>query len=699
MNTTNNPAQTSFQRRLIIPLMIAGVAGVLFLAYTLCSEQFEIKKKEMLSAQEEVLQVWIQGTVEAVSIWTASIDSQAKRLSSSEMYRLFATEISQLDAKTASSIADPDASTSGLSEDASMLVEQVPLMRNVMLDFLNYNGLADVRIANSAGKTLVSALARPAPLTEQQLKILQSSLKKQSIVYAPIRSCPAGLCLDYADPVFSISETGEDANNRAVAAVVLTTPVTGQISQFLARSFHQGEHLQPFIVQKTDKGYESLLLQSPNPIPLVEGDFSLNATGNLPFALRKSLNSDQQVYSMGAKVPELDWWVVLETPASEVNKKLESQAMQIYGLGFLFSIGFILFLALVWWVVIGRQQRAIAERFQSLYTVIQRQKCLLDSINISIGTGLLMATTKGDILACNPALAQIAKRSEDEIIGSPLTSLFEPSFTIHLLEQIRNVAESNTTAFFERAIEDGPDTRLFRVTLYPFSDATEDHAEKAAGAVALFQDITEFRKNSEKRRLQQISTINALIKAVEGVDPHLAGHSHMMGKLVDLMARQMHLEDVDATTLRTAADLSQIGRLFVPRELFSKTEKLTDDEQKALMRVPEHAFNVLRNIDFGMPVPQAIYQMNEHMDGTGHPQQLRGDQISLHARVLAVVNAFCAMVSPRSYRAGLPIDKAISILQSQPERYDQSIVEVLSAVVRTPEGVQASMPQEQNSTK
>lgn len=697
MTTTNKPAQSAFQRRFVIPIMIAGVAGVLFLAYTLCNGQYEIKKKELLASQEEALQVWIQGTIEAVSIWTGSLESQAQRLSSSEMYRLFATEISQLDAKTASAISDPDASTSGLSEDASMLVEQVPLMRNVMLDFLNYNGLNDVRISNSAGKTLVSALARPTQLTEQQLKVLQNSLKKQDIAYAPVRACPTGLCLDYAAPVFSITDTEQDINDRAIAAVMLTTPVTGQISQFLARSFHQGEYLQPFIVQKTDKGYESLILQSPNPLPVADTDFTLNTTANLPFDLRKSLNGDQQVYSMGAKVPELDWWIALETPASEVNKKLESQAIQIYGLGFLFSVGFILFLALMWWVVIGRQQRAIAERFQSLYTVIQRQKCLLDSINISIGTGLLMATTKGDILACNPAFAKIAHSSEDEIIGAPLISLFEPSFTVHLLEQIRTVAENNKTAFFERAIQDAEDSRLFRVTLYPFSDTTEDHTDKAAGAVALFQDITEFRKSSETRRLQQISTINALIKAVEGVDPHLAGHSQMMANLVELMAKQMHLNDTDANTLRIAADLSQIGRLFVPRELFSKTEKLTDDEQKALMRVPEHAFNVLRNIDFGMPVPQAIYQMNEHIDGSGHPQQLKGDQISLHARVLAVVNAFCAMVSPRSYRAGLPIEKAISILKSQPHRFDQSVVEVLSAVAHTPEGVQASMPRKQES--
>lgn len=686
---TDSPANT-VQKKFIVPIALVLCLCVFFLAYTLCSGQYSVKKKELLAMQEDALQVWVQGTVEAVSIWTKGLESQARRLSSSEMYRLFATEISQLDGKMTALINEEDVKKQELSEDASMLVEQVPLMRNVMLDFLNYNGLLDVRIANGTGQTLVSALARPIPLSEQQLTTLQHALKKQELTFAPIRTSPSGLCLDYADPVFSISGQSGDNSDKAVAAVLLTTPVTGQIAQFLARNFHQGEHAQPHIVQKTDTAFACLLLQSPNPVPIEAASFPLNATGSLPFGLRMSLSSGQQVYSLGSKVPELDWWIVQEVPAAEVHAKLESQALQIYGLGLLASVGFILVLALLWWVVIGRQQRAIAERLQSLYALIQRQKCLLDSINMSIGSGLLMATVKGDILACNPALAEIVRRREEEVVGATLVGLFDPSFAVYLLLQIRQVAESNTTAFFEKAITDEQGECLFRVTLYPFSDATENQQDRAAGAVALFQDITQFRRESEKRRQQQLSTINALVQAVEGVDPHLAGHSHMMGSLVTMMAKDMELQEADINTLRTAADLSQIGRLFVPRELFSKTEKLTPEEQKELLRVPEHAFNVLRNIDFGMPVPQTIYQMNEYMDGSGHPQQLKGEDIILHARILGVVNAFCALVSPRSYRNGLSVEKAVCVLQEQSQRYDQEVVAVLARVLQTPEGAQAA---------
>lgn len=688
MNTdTDNPVYTNLKKRFALPLAIILVSCVLLLAYTLCEGQYSLKKKELLITQEEALQVWVSGTVEAASLWTKALDTQAKRLSSAELYRLFASEIGQMDSKTAAMINEPDGNTHGLSEDASMLVEQVPLMRNVMLDFMNYNGLLDARIVNNAGQTLISSLARPSPVTENQLKIVQQSIAQEKVIFAPVRSSPAGLCMDYADPVLAINTL--DAKSTPVAGLLLTAPVTGQVAQFLARSIHQGEQAFPFIVQKNGTVFERIMVQSPTPVPMQE-KLALNTQNALPFAPRTSLAGEMQVYSLGTKVPELDWWVVLEMPATEIDAKLKAQAIQIYGLGLLASVGIILFLALMWWVVIGRQQRLIAERFQSLYTVIQRQKRLLDSINISIGTGLVMATTKGEVLACNPAFAEIVHSTDDKIVGSSLLNLFDPSFATYLLEQIRQVSQSEETAFFERAIMENAEERLFRVTLYPFEDNNSNQDEKSVGAVAIFQDITTFRRNSEKRRLQQLSTINALVQAVEGVDPFLAGHTHMMVNLVELMSRSMNLEEVDRNTLRTAANLSQIGRLFVPRELFSKSEKLTPEEQQEVMRVPEHAYNVLQHIDFGMPVPQAIYQMYENIDGTGHPLHLKGEQISLPARVLAVVNAFSALVSPRSYRLGLPIEKALSILQSQETHYDQKIVAELVKILQSPEGAQAA---------
>jgi HD-GYP domain-containing protein (c-di-GMP phosphodiesterase class II) len=95
---------------------------------------------------------------------------------------------------------------------------------------------------------------------------------------------------------------------------------------------------------------------------------------------------------------------------------------------------------------------------------------------------------------------------------------------------------------------------------------------------------------------------------------------------------------------------------------------------------------VLKDIEFDLPEVDTIYQMNERLDGQGYPLRLTEDQISIHAKVLAVANAFTAMARPRSYRAALPVNEALSILEKQSGSYDPRLVSILRDVIATPQG-------------
>uniref|UniRef100_UPI002602330C HD-GYP domain-containing protein n=1 Tax=uncultured Desulfovibrio sp. TaxID=167968 RepID=UPI002602330C len=115
------------------------------------------------------------------------------------------------------------------------------------------------------------------------------------------------------------------------------------------------------------------------------------------------------------------------------------------------------------------------------------------------------------------------------------------------------------------------------------------------------------------------------------------------------------------------------------RELLTKKGKLTPEEQAEVNRAPEYAYGILRDMQFSLPVPDAVYQMGERMDGSGLPRGLRGEEITLNARVLAVVNAFCAMVSARSYRAGMPPEQAIGLLRED-AGFDVRVVDALARI-------------------
>jgi HD-GYP domain-containing protein (c-di-GMP phosphodiesterase class II) len=96
-----------------------------------------------------------------------------------------------------------------------------------------------------------------------------------------------------------------------------------------------------------------------------------------------------------------------------------------------------------------------------------------------------------------------------------------------------------------------------------------------------------------------------------------------------------------------------------------------------------HAAKVLHGIDFGLPVCEAVEQMHECLDGSGYPKGLQGTEIVLPARVLGVVNSFCAMVEPRAYRGARPVEEALQLLRAAGPAYDQRVVAALDGVVHS----------------
>ena len=202
------------------------------------------------------------------------------------------------------------------------------------------------------------------------------------------------------------------------------------------------------------------------------------------------------------------------------------------------------------------------------------------------------------------------------------------------------------------------------------------------------KDITEFRRRSERQRQQQRSLIDAFTRVEACADPYLHGHSRRMAALGELVARSMGLSEDSRNTLVMGAQLSQIGKLFIPRELLTKAERLTPEELAEVRKAPEHAVDLLKDIDFDLPVVRALYEMYENPDGSGYPSGLSGEAILLEARILSVLNAFSAMVSARSYREGKSVDEALAELRN-PARYDQNVVASLAEVLESPDGVKA----------
>jgi HD-GYP domain-containing protein (c-di-GMP phosphodiesterase class II) len=151
------------------------------------------------------------------------------------------------------------------------------------------------------------------------------------------------------------------------------------------------------------------------------------------------------------------------------------------------------------------------------------------------------------------------------------------------------------------------------------------------------------------------------------------------------------LDERELATLDLAACLSQVGKIFVPQAILVKAGQLDDAERRIMRRHVEHAVEVIGPIDFDLPIGDVIGQMHEHLDGSGYPKGLRGEQIRPLARILGVVDVFCALTETRAYRDQLSAGKALMYLAENPHLYDARVVAALAEAVAA-EGVPGEGP-------
>ena len=171
-------------------------------------------------------------------------------------------------------------------------------------------------------------------------------------------------------------------------------------------------------------------------------------------------------------------------------------------------------------------------------------------------------------------------------------------------------------------------------------------------------------------------TIEALAAAAEGRAPYTAGHQRRVTELAVAIASALGLDETRLEGLRVAGLMHDIGKLAISAELLSKPSRLTDVEYELIRSHPESACGILGTVDFPWPIPDIVVQHHERMDGSGYPKGLKGDEILLEARILAVADVVEAMSSHRPYRPARGIDEAIAeIRDGAGSRYDASVVD------------------------
>lgn len=180
-----------------------------------------------------------------------------------------------------------------------------------------------------------------------------------------------------------------------------------------------------------------------------------------------------------------------------------------------------------------------------------------------------------------------------------------------------------------------------------------------------------------------LQAIRALANAIEARDPYTAGHTDRVCKLAELVGRHLEWTQDRIDNLVVGCSLHDVGKIGVPDSILKKPGQLTDDEYAQMTRHPEVGLKIIAGVDLLKSAAPLVISHHERFDGKGYPKGLKGEEIPIEGRLVAVVDTFDAILSDRPYRKGRSIDVAVSeLVKNKSIQFDPNMVESFLTVLR-----------------
>jgi HD-GYP domain-containing protein (c-di-GMP phosphodiesterase class II) len=181
-----------------------------------------------------------------------------------------------------------------------------------------------------------------------------------------------------------------------------------------------------------------------------------------------------------------------------------------------------------------------------------------------------------------------------------------------------------------------------------------------------------------------LGSLKSLVTLLDLRIPREYTHSAYFSFLVCAIGEEMRLNEKQIESLKYASLLHDAGKIDIPEEILTKTGKLTPYEYKLIRRHPVKGAEILKSLQILKPAIPIIMHHHERYDGTGYPSRLKKGQIPIGARIMAVADAFEAMVYGRPYRERIRVASAIKEIKKKSQtQFDPRVVEAFLRVIKT----------------
>lgn len=547
-------------------------------------------------------------------------------------------------------------------------------------------GEAGIALTDAKGQMIVGTPGMP-PLTPQVRTAIAKALSGEASfvdVYLgatnlptvgfvlPVLAVQAGSATDTVGTVVSLRVVGADLFKR------LEQP--GEVektaeSVLLRKAGATVEHLSP-LRDGTEPLGRTMALDTPD----LAAAFAINSPGG--FAIKKDYGG-KDVLSTSRPVKGTPWVLMRTVTTAETLAETETRSRTILIVFVLIIIGVSVAMIAVWRHGTSVRAAEASVRFKQAAERFEGLSKFMKVVTDGQPTSIVAVTAEGVYTFANKAAADDVGTTPEDMLGKSMISVIGPVKARALMdvnkEALLKEQRQSSSHTFDEA--DGS-FRVLRCEHIPLK-GDSDHPP---GVLMVIEDITAVVRERERRETVMKQLTNTLVSVVDRRDPYSAHHSERVAEVASGIAAEMGLGSLEVNTVGLAGRLMNVGKIFIPAELLTKSGQLTTEERELLARSFVVSGELLAGVDFDGPVVETIREIGEFWDGTG-PLGIEGESILVTSRIVAVANTFVGMVSPRAWRDPLTFDKVSEILFSQTgKKYDRRAVLALMNVLENRDG-------------
>lgn len=374
---------------------------------------------------------------------------------------------------------------------------------------------------------------------------------------------------------------------------------------------------------------------------------------------------------LSAPVP---WVLVRSVTGSEAFEEINGRRNSLMITLSLTIFTLLVILVLVWrHGVSAKLLKAYSEQSKLTQDNAQLSR-FLQHVSNSQPAAIAAINGENRITFANEKLGGLSNLPYEELQGRRLETAFTADETALI---VPGVSKALTGQKSSDVVRLKPQSGEAALTMQMDSIPLKDDGENPQ-ALMVLQDITPLvaAQTRAENNLKQL--VSALTRIIDARDPWSQYHSSRVAEVAPTIASEMGYNQTCQDTVRTAGQLMNLGKIFVPPQILTKTSPLNEEELTLVRDSMDKGADLLTGLEFGGPVEQTLRHARANWDGSGTPKGVAGEDIIMEARILAVANAFVGMVSSRAHREGFSFEKAMDILhQDCGGKYERRVVAAL----------------------